>query len=244
MKNTLAQQRAAQALQQQYGARATAQINQLQQSSNPQPHPQAKPPTAQYPETEDRKPNVAQFSPPMPRGRPSVQAGQQDGPGESLAEWNAEVARRRAMQHEVPSGSDRLLHDLIRTRQQQIEGGGLMMPFDERYIPSPATRHRVDALLTANKIQSLSETSSDPASSMSLPKAQGDAAADDEDEKPDELDEDQINSDLDDPEDGAADLDDDTAEQVMLCIYDKVNRVKNKWKCTLKDGILRVNEKE
>jgi transcription initiation factor TFIIA large subunit len=30
----------------------------------------------------------------------------------------------------------------------------------------------------------------------------------------------------------------------MLCTYDKVQRVKNKWKCTLKDGILTTNKKE
>jgi len=27
-------------------------------------------------------------------------------------------------------------------------------------------------------------------------------------------------------------------------MYDKVQRVKNKWKCTLKDGVLLVNGKE
>ncbi|TPR11089.1 short chain dehydrogenase family protein [Aspergillus niger] len=32
--------------------------------------------------------------------------------------------------------------------------------------------------------------------------------------------------------------------QVMLCTYDKVQRVKNKWKCTLKDGILTTGGKE
>ncbi|KAH0186348.1 hypothetical protein KCU86_g12070, partial [Aureobasidium melanogenum] len=30
----------------------------------------------------------------------------------------------------------------------------------------------------------------------------------------------------------------------VLCTYDKVQRVKNKWKCTLKDGIMSANGKE
>jgi len=77
------------------------------------------------------------------------------------------------------------------------------------------------------------------AASSSLPRAQGDAAGDDEE------DEDAINSDLDDPDelDGANEGDDDVTN-VMLCTYDKVQRVKNKWKCTLKDGVLKVDGAE
>lgn len=30
----------------------------------------------------------------------------------------------------------------------------------------------------------------------------------------------------------------------ILCTYDKVQRVKNKWKCTLKDGVMSVGGKE
>ena len=52
--------------------------------------------------------------------------------------------------------------------------------------------------------------------------------------------------DLDDPEDDLNDGDnsDDDMIDYMLCTYDKVQRVKNKWKCTLKDGILTTNKKE
>ena len=65
-------------------------------------------------------------------------------------------------------------------------------------------------------------------------------ADDDDDDDPDA-----INSDLDDP--------DDTAEKnlegvydgdVILCLYDKVQRVKNKWKCVLREGILTIDNKE
>ncbi|KAI8993966.1 transcription factor IIA, alpha/beta subunit [Trametes punicea] len=56
-----------------------------------------------------------------------------------------------------------------------------------------------------------------------------------------------INSDLDDSdsdveeegiEGGAADQD------IVFCTYDKVARVKNKWKCVLKDGMIHINGKD
>jgi len=59
------------------------------------------------------------------------------------------------------------------------------------------------------------------------------------------VDEDAINSDLDDPEDDEIDgEDDDEVPQIMLCMYDKVQRTKNKWKCVLKDGVLTINKTE
>lgn len=58
-------------------------------------------------------------------------------------------------------------------------------------------------------------------------------------------DEDAINSDLDDPdEDDNNNDDDDESPQIMLCMYDKVQRTKNKWKCVLKDGVLTINGRE
>lgn len=64
----------------------------------------------------------------------------------------------------------------------------------------------------------------------------------DDDEQPDDN---EINSDLDDSDDddddgeGAEDL-----EHIILCLYDKVTRTKNKWKCVLKDGIMLVNGRD
>jgi len=61
-------------------------------------------------------------------------------------------------------------------------------------------------------------------------------------------DEDAINSDLDDSDDGLEDPDADNEDgplgETILCTYDKVQRVKNKWKCTLKDGILTTGGRE
>ncbi|KAJ8080867.1 transcription factor IIA subunit alpha [Marasmius tenuissimus] len=56
-----------------------------------------------------------------------------------------------------------------------------------------------------------------------------------------------INSDLDDSDEG----EDDEVEEgtvhdadIVFCTYDKVARVKNKWKCILKDGMIHVNNKD
>ena len=65
---------------------------------------------------------------------------------------------------------------------------------------------------------------------------------------------DAINSDLDDS-DIESDLDsefgegedgDDTGvdKSIVLCMYEKVNRTKNKWKCQLKDGVISIRGKD
>jgi len=57
----------------------------------------------------------------------------------------------------------------------------------------------------------------------------------------------EINSDLDDSDtDGEEEEQEGTLGEVdtVLCTYDKVARVKNKWKCVLKDGMIHVNNKD
>ena len=237
--NAVAQQRAAQELQHKYGPRAAAQINQLQQSNSQRQ--QSGLPTPQYQDREDRKPGLPHFSPPVSQSRTPLQSAQQDGAHDSLAEWKAEVSRRRALAEVPPARGERLFHEHVLQRQQQIEGGGLMLPLDERYMPSAGTKRRIEAIFNTNEEPYPCKVPAPQDSSLS--KAQGDAQGDD-DGKEKDLDEDAINSDLDDPDDAGADPEDETVEQVMLCTYDKVQRVKNKWKCTLKDGILRVANKE
>ncbi|KAH3663906.1 hypothetical protein WICMUC_005896 [Wickerhamomyces mucosus] len=61
------------------------------------------------------------------------------------------------------------------------------------------------------------------------------------------LDSDDINSDLDDSDDdgqGSDDEGEDGEGMIILCLYEKVLRVKNKWKCNLKDGIANINGKD
>ena len=57
---------------------------------------------------------------------------------------------------------------------------------------------------------------------------------------------DDINSDLDDglELEKSDDEDGDAEGQIMLCLYDRVQRVKNKWKCNLKEGIANIDGKD
>lgn len=118
---------------------------------------------------------------------------------------------------------DSLIRDKIAAMGQTMEGGGLMLPL----------REATNAKKRQRKVKK----------SASGPISQLDGPGSDEDE---ELDEDAINSDLDDPDEGLNDEDDDDEGMghIMLCMYDKVQRVKNKWKCVMKDGVLTVNGKE
>lgn len=63
-----------------------------------------------------------------------------------------------------------------------------------------------------------------------------------------DLDDEAINSDLDDSDDDAlraeGDDEDEGDVQTVLCLFDKVQRTKNKWKCVLKDGIVNVNGRD
>ncbi|ONH67414.1 Transcription initiation factor IIA large subunit [Cyberlindnera fabianii] len=61
------------------------------------------------------------------------------------------------------------------------------------------------------------------------------------------LDSDDINSDLDDSDEddqGFGDEDEDGDGMIILCLYEKVLRVKNKWKCNLKDGIANIHGRD
>ncbi|KAI8374604.1 transcription factor IIA, alpha/beta subunit [Radiomyces spectabilis] len=72
-------------------------------------------------------------------------------------------------------------------------------------------------------------------SNTRIPQLDGDAGND----------EDEINSDLDDSDDADDDAEGgEEIEHIILCLYDKVTRTKNKWKCILKDGIMLVNGRD
>lgn len=54
-------------------------------------------------------------------------------------------------------------------------------------------------------------------------------------------DDDNLNSDLDESE---SEEDEAETDNLILCQYEKVSRIKNKWKCVLKDGVINVNGKD
>ena len=242
-----AQQRAAMNLHQSYGPQAAQQINQLQQQASQQ-RPQSVP-SAPYSKMEDQKPLLSSLSPFSPAtsqaSNPPVTSAQTDGSGDSLAEWKAEVARRRELAAQNPGEGDRIFREHFLVTQQSLEGGGLMLPLSERFMSSKGTKRKIRnaevgevRVSDADPVPSASE--SQPSS---LFRAQGDAAADDDADG--EIDEDAINSDLDDSDQQEDDENnEENTDQIMLCTYDKVQRVKNKWKCTLKDGIVKVGSTE
>jgi len=232
--------RAAQQLHSTYGPRAAASISAIH-SGIPQagarPVGQPGHPTAQ----QYRAQVAAQQAAQQRMQQNGLANSQVDGTGDA---FEGVLMQRNAAGDEVELGRveiDKMLHQQMAARAKQMEGGGLMLPLKQ------ATKHK----------------------SVATEKAPGGGSAQvdggDDDLIKDELDEDAINSDLDDPDDDQNndDDDDDQMGPIMLCMYDKVQRVKNKWyvaaaaeaissrlansvyrKCTLKDGVLTVNGKE
>ncbi|KAL4986769.1 transcription factor IIA, alpha/beta subunit [Aspergillus falconensis] len=223
-----ARERATNLIQQRYGAAAANSVSQMQaQSQSPMGLP--RPPSMQHMQqmqqmSNGQSPQIKQETGYHPVSHPSVSNAQTDGAaGDALSEWTAEVARRREAAQD--GEGDRALRNHLKQQMLQLEGGGLMVPLDERE-PQPRASHFASA------------------GSSTRSEAQFDGPGGDDTKEED--DEDAINSDLDDPDDLVAqdEDDDDAVGQVMLCTYDKVQRVKNKWKCTLKDGILTTGGKE
>ncbi|POR38021.1 Transcription initiation factor IIA large subunit [Tolypocladium paradoxum] len=220
-KTSVAANRAAQQLQLQYGMRAAGSINAIQDRMGQQQSGQA------GNQGEPMETATAQQQQQPPAGADAanhINNGQTDGAGDDEDDFEGVLLQRSASGsvHELARVEiDRMLHEQIAAKAKAMEGGGLMLPLKE------ATKHR-----TAPAKQG---------------KGKGVAAFDGGNEDDDDIDdEDAINSDLDDPEEDRDDdeVDDEGLGHIMLCMYDKVQRVKNKWKCTLKDGVLTVNGKE
>jgi transcription initiation factor TFIIA large subunit len=183
----------------------------------------------QRPQQQQQMQQQMQQQRPPPQGH--IYTSQTDGSGDALADWEALKAARAADAVERMAADDtmRARIDAMAMRQDS----GLMVPLDS--MPKGKKRRAA--------VRVLQTQDAEASSSASAPTG-FDATADDV--EPTEDPEDAINSDLDDSEDGLNDGDnsDDDMVDYMLCTYDKVQRVKNKWKCTLKDGILTTNKKE
>ncbi|KAI1448760.1 transcription factor IIA, alpha/beta subunit [Annulohypoxylon stygium] len=233
------QERVSQQLQSLYGDRAAASINKLQQTfNNGQPQnaqrPGGPPVPQNYPAQFQGHPQ--QYRATMPPNAQQQRAQMQNGQrppqsqvdGASDADGHIGVLMRRGQAGDVEMGRveiDNLLHAQIAAKAKAMEGGGLMVPLKRAGKGEPIASHR-------------------RAAAPSGP-SQFDGPGADDDMKDEEEDEDAINSDLDDPDDNPEEEDEDEdGGQIMLCMYDKVQRVKNKWKCVLKDGVLSVNGKD
>ncbi|KAK3181305.1 transcription factor IIA subunit alpha [Lecanicillium sp. MT-2017a] len=219
-KSSLAASRAAQQLQAQYGIRAAGSINAIQDSMAQQPQQQQ----GQMSPDQQQQQFQQQQQQPDPG---HVANNQTDGAGDDADEDYEGVLLRRGEAGTLDElgrvDIDRILHAKMSAQAKNMEGGGLMLPLKE------ATKAKAGASRRSRK-------------------EKGVAAFDggDDDDEDEEDDEDAINSDLDDPEEDLEEdeVDDEGLGHIMLCMYDKVQRVKNKWKCTLKDGVLTVNGKE
>lgn len=163
---------------------------------------------------------------------------------EDLAQWKAMLDERRSAHAESGSQSDSMMRDQVMSLSADLQSG-LMVPLREQPSLRLKTKQK-------KRQQTALATPSTFAAATSIPQMDGGDEDEDEDEKPnlkdkDEDDPDAINSDLDDDDDdGQGDMGDDDDEGIdtILCTYDKVQRVKNKWKCTLKDGVMSVSGKE
>jgi transcription initiation factor TFIIA large subunit len=253
-----AQQRAAAHLQQTYGSRATASINAIQSGGQPQHVQQNGQPTMQQMQMQMQQRQAAmqsqgqgmqqrpqmtqeQYNQLMARNAASrMQAAQQngqhpqnpaqvsngqgqnsqyqgppqtDGPGDDeesfgVIQQGGEVMGRVEI--------DSLIRAQIERNGRHMEGGGLMLPL-HKATASKGQRHLERQRLRQVQNRDLGERQMD--------------GGDDDDVKAEELDEDAINSDLDDPDEGLNEEEDEDEGMghIMLCMYDKVQRVKNKW---------------
>lgn len=237
----MAAQRAAQALESQYGMRAAASISAIQSGLASQMNPNQQPQQPQRPGQPQQQMNQQQMNQqqinsqqyrqglanqmqqrmqqqqqlqqqqqqqqphgPTPNGLPAAQV---DGPSDG---FEGVLMQRGPDGRPVEMGRvdiDNIIHAKIAARAKEMEGGGLMLPLRE------ATRHRG---VTNKKAAAAGPSQVDGA---------------DDDLKDEDLDDDAINSDLDDPDDDQNDDEDDedSMSHMMLCMYDKVQRVKNKW---------------
>lgn len=160
---------------------------------------------------------------------------QTDGADDALDEWRAMLAEHRALAANQTERANHMMRERIAALSDDLQSG-LMLPLDDQQGRLQTRRLKAAALKSkAMPIQAPIEASTAPA----IAQMDGDAADDEEDE-------DAINSDLDDPDDDNNQIndDDDDNGDTILCTYDKVQRVKNKWKCTLKDGVLNANGRE
>lgn len=223
-------QRAGQHLQDKFGTTANSAVHQLQataqarvaaQRMGPMGMPGATPLTEeqrrfynQQIETQLQQQQATRMNP-----QQRVSSGQTDG----ADEWALMVEERRALSDEAVLAADITIHQRVEQMAKDMEGGGLMLPASQQ-------KKRVIPLKRANG---------------DIPQYDGNLDSEEEKAKV-EADEDAINSELDDPDDDVVGETEDEGNsgELMLCTYDKVQRVKNKWKCTLKDGVLTTGGKE
>lgn len=249
--NPMAQQRASQILQQRFGPDA---IPSIQAAGLHQQPPRAPIPGGQRPHMQ--MPNQGQprpMPPYPPQQQGSVGAAQTDGAGDDTNEWSDHLTFSRAAGEEGRVWVDGLLRAHLEEQIARTDSG-LMVPLAEQ----PHLKNKKRKLLRQHMAELSVAESSTAVTATAHIVPQFDGGDEDEDEDKEEVkakvkadeDEDAINSDLDDDDEEDRNDNNDNGEgpvlETILCTYDnnKVKRVKNKWKCTLNDGILTTGGKE
>lgn len=128
---------------------------------------------------------------------------------------------------EIQFEVDNMIRAQIEARAKAKEGGGLMLPMKAHKKKATGSK-RERKVATGMGQTDGGDDGDSPGKAIK-----------------EEVDDDAINSDLDDTDEEkeGSDEEEETA-WVMLCMYDKVQRVKNKWKCVMKDGVLTINGKD
>ena len=227
-----------------------ARLHQQQQMKNLQAQHQQQrqqTPGQQQQHPSQQQPQSQQSQQPQ-RPAQSLAGAQTDG----VADWDSYVAQRR--QDAInPHLADATLRQQLRQSDQAISGGGFMTTLSSHpktSLPHPPSSHPANSSTLSSLLAAQLDGPSSPLPpSSSAPSYKREPSYKEEDDdlagESDE-DKDAITSDLDDPDDNviAEEEDDEGNGQIMVCTYDKVARVKNKWKCTLKDGVLTTGGKE
>lgn len=138
-------------------------------------------------------------------------------------------------------GSDGGVYNMgieIPSVKQEFDSGGLMIPKVNQADGAFELEINVPSEQGSTLISSLRKYA----------RVQSDGSLEDDFENDNDIfnDSDEINSDLDDDLDSEKSEDEEAEQegQIMLCLYDKVQRVKNKWKCNLKEGIANIEGRD
>lgn len=162
------------------------------------------------------------------------------------------AAESRAAMHEAAHSNILDINDTLTVKQELSYGAGLELP----HIQDHDSGLMLPNIGQSDGTFEFTMYTDDNTFIDSLKKkekkkkkiVQADGALDEEDDDDEGIfnDSDDINSDLDDDlESEKSDEDDGDQEgQIMLCLYDKVQRIKNKWKSNLKEGIANIDGKD
>jgi len=115
------------------------------------------------------------------------------------------------------------------------------------YAPPPPVQQRIPQVDGPSESSGEEESPSPPPSGTFVPRASHPSLPQPVAPKQSVIDSEAINSDLDDSDTEGEDETEEVASHdtdIVFCTYDKVARVKNKWKCTLKDGMIHINGKD